>query len=73
MCYQNKSKQKVMKKFIFAAYTIALVVLAPAVFVGYLTSSNTTPIAQKEMKIEKTNNPEAEASFPVVTLLVAVK
>jgi hypothetical protein len=73
LCYQIKSKNKVMKKLIFAAYTIALVALAPAVFVGYLNSNNTTPLAQKEGKVDKTNKVADEASYPVVTLFVAVK
>jgi hypothetical protein len=62
-----------MKKLIFAAYTIALVALAPAVFVGYLTSNDTTPIAQKEVKVKKADNVADEASYSIVTLLVAVK
>jgi hypothetical protein len=62
-----------MKKLIFAAYTIALVVLAPAVFVGYLNRNNATPLAQKEVKVEKADKVADEASYPVVTLFVAVK
>jgi hypothetical protein len=64
-----------MKKLIFAAYTIALVALAPAVFIGYLNSNNTKPLAQKEIKVEKSDMVavEAETSYPAVTLFVAVK
>jgi hypothetical protein len=64
-----------MKKLIFAAYTITLVALAPAVFVGYLHSNKTTAVAQKEEKTEKADKVaiDAEASYPVGTLLVAVK
>jgi hypothetical protein len=73
LCYQIKTKNKVMKKLIFAAYTIALVALAPAVFVGYLNSNNTKPVAQKEVKAEKADKVADETSYPTVTLFVAVK
>jgi Na+/H+ antiporter NhaC len=75
LCYQFKSKIKVMKKLIFAAYTIALTALVPLVFVSYLHGDQTAPAAQKEVKVEKAakTTVEAEASYPVVTLFVAVK
>ncbi len=75
MCYQIKTKNKVMKKLIFAAYTIALIALVPAVFVGYLSGNDTKPLPQKEVKVEKIDKVtvEVETSYPVVTLLVAVK
>jgi hypothetical protein len=75
LCYQFKSKNKVMKKLIFAAYTIALTALVPLVFVSYLHGNKTTPLTQKEVKGEKaaTVTVEAEVSYPVVTLFVAVK
>jgi hypothetical protein len=63
-----------MKKLFFAIYTISLVVLAPAVFAGYLYSSNNTAIAQKKEKTEKqvitAQEPETGCS---VTMLIAAR
>lgn len=45
LLYQIKLKQlkiKVMKKFIFAIYDAALVLMIPAIFIGYLYTNTTT-------------------------------
>jgi hypothetical protein len=43
-----------MKKFIFAIYTAALVLMIPAIFIGYLYSNSTTADSTKNANANQT-------------------
>ena len=45
-----------MKKFIFAIYVVALIVMIPAIFIGYLNNNHTTNKNQPEVNQAKTRS-----------------
>jgi hypothetical protein len=63
-----------MKKLFFAIYTISLVVLAPAIFAGYLHSDNKTTVAHTEVKtVKPVITAEAQEAGYTAALLIATR
>ena len=61
-----------MKKFIFAIYTAALIIMMPAIFIGYLNHPDaakaTEPVVKQVNSSSSTNN--GETSFKPGSLFI---
>ena len=65
-----------MKKFIFAIYDAALILMIPAIFIGYLYNNNTTNTAESAVNQAKAsstlNNDESSFKPGLVFVLKGV-